>query len=252
MLLTTEGVVIREKQVGENDKFIDVLTKDYGVIEISVRGVRKIASKSAASTQLFAYSKFCIQKRGERYYMNSCEPIHIFYELRLDVEKLSLASYFAEIIEFSVTSNEPAPDILRLLLNSLSFLTKEERNATQLKNIFELRILSEIGMMPDIVGCKICHVYSSEKMWFDINDGVLYCDKCLNAATPHEVVAVTPSILHAIRYIVLTEFDRLWNFNITKSALKHLDTISENYLMAHLGRRFKTLDFYKSLSTFKG
>lgn len=35
-MITLKGIVIREYPVGENDKFIHVLTKERGVIEISV------------------------------------------------------------------------------------------------------------------------------------------------------------------------------------------------------------------------
>ena len=60
MLITTDGIVLRERTVGDTGKFIDILTRDYGVIELSVRGVRKINSKSGSGTQLFAYSKFSL------------------------------------------------------------------------------------------------------------------------------------------------------------------------------------------------
>lgn len=246
MLLTTEGVVIREKQVGETDKFIDVLTRDYGILEISVKGVRKVTSKSASSTQLFAYAVFCVQKRGERFYLNSCEPKHIFYDLRLDINKFALASYFSEILQFSVTSNEPAEDILRLFLNSLHFLTQGDKSLSLIKSIFEFRILADIGMMPDVVGCRNCRQYSSEKMYFNMNDGVLYCEKCVSDPKRDEIFLLTPSLLHAVRYIVLTEFDRLWNFKLSEEALQGLNFLSENYLAAQLGRNFKTLDFYRS------
>ena len=92
MLITTYGIVIRERNVGENDKFIDVLTSDLGVIELSAKGVKKITSKSFSSAQLFAYSKFCLNKKNDRYYINSAEPVRIFYDIRLDVENFALAS----------------------------------------------------------------------------------------------------------------------------------------------------------------
>ncbi len=38
MLTTVTGIVIRERSVGEQDKFIDLLTADQGVLEVSVRG----------------------------------------------------------------------------------------------------------------------------------------------------------------------------------------------------------------------
>ena len=81
-MITEEGIVLKERSVGEQDKFIDILTKTRGVIEVCVKGAKKITGRSGSSTQLFAYSRFCIDQRGERMYLNSAEPIHIFYGLR--------------------------------------------------------------------------------------------------------------------------------------------------------------------------
>ena len=44
-MIITEGIVIKERSVGEQDKFIDILTKEYGVVEAAVKGARKINGK---------------------------------------------------------------------------------------------------------------------------------------------------------------------------------------------------------------
>ena len=55
LMITIEGIVLRERSVGEADKFIDILTRDRGVLEASVKGAKKINGKSGSSSQLFAY-----------------------------------------------------------------------------------------------------------------------------------------------------------------------------------------------------
>ena len=93
---TINGIVIKQRSFGESDKFADILTNE-GIIEIPVKGVKKITSKNSSSVQLFAYSRLCIDERNGRKFLNSAEPIHIFYGLRDNLKKLSLASYFADI-----------------------------------------------------------------------------------------------------------------------------------------------------------
>lgn len=245
MLITTNGIVIRERSVGENDKFIDILTKDLGVIELSVKGVKKITGKNSSAAQLFAYSKLCLDKRGERYYLNSSEPIHIFYDLRLDVEKFALASYFCEVILGTVTSEQTANSVTRLFLNSLNFLTDEKYSNDIIKSIFELRLASEIGLMPDIAACNECCAYQTDKMYFKIRKGKLFCEKCYNQAG--DAVELSQGLLHTIRYICLSDFEKLWNFKVSENVEKRLSFITESYLLSHLDRDFKTLNFYKEL-----
>ena len=102
MLTTVTGIVIRERSVGEQDKFIDLLTADQGVLEVSVRGAKKITSRHGAASQLYAYGQYCLDSRRDRYYLNSAQVERIFYDLRQDLTRLSLATYFSELIGFAV------------------------------------------------------------------------------------------------------------------------------------------------------
>lgn len=247
MLTTLKGIVIRERSVGEQDKFIDILTESHGVLELSVRGAKKITSKNAAATQLFAYSTFCMEERRNRFFLNSAVPIHIFYEIREDLEKLCLSSYFAELTGFCVTEQEPSKDILRLLLNCLSFLADGSRSPQMLKSLFELRLLTEVGMMPDILCCKECGEYAPQTLLFDVDAGNFTCQDCTCAQDSHLRMQVSIGVLQAIRHIVLSDFDRLFHYKLSQTSQSALCELAERYVRSHLERDFPTLRFYKSL-----
>lgn len=246
-MITAEGIVLKERSVGEQDKFIDILTKESGVLEVSVKGARKINGKSGSSTQLFAYSRFCMNKRGERFYLNSAEPIHIFYDLRSSLTRLSLASYFAEVLRFCTVPEARNNDILRLFLNTLHFLEKGLREEKLLKAVFELRLMSEIGYMPDIVACRGCGIYEPEELFFCIDDGGFYCAECFGGSEDNNYLKMKLPVLNAVRHIVLADFDRLFNFRASEKTMQTLAAAAESYLISHLERSFRTLDFYKSL-----
>ena len=55
------------------------------------------------------------------------------------------------------------------------------------------------------------------------------------------------SVLSAVRHIVLTDFDRLFNFRVSDATMADLSQFSEKYALAHLERSFDTLDFYKMI-----
>ena len=250
-MLTIEGIVIKERSVGEQDKFIDVLTAKEGVIEISVKGAKKINSKSGSSAQLFAYSRFCIQLRKQRYYLNSAEPICIFYNLRTDIKKLSLAAYFADIVSYSIDRQNEYGEVLRLLLNTLHYLEKDKRPLEFLKSLFELRLCAEIGIMPDIVCCSLCGEFEPERVVFRISNGDFCCEKCSQSLAGDEYninnITSDKAMLDAVRHIVLTDFSRLYNFRVSEKIGKKLTDYSERYLVNHLEHNFRTLDFYRNL-----
>ena len=247
MMIISEGIVIRERPVGEQDKFVDILTKESGVLEVSVKGGRKLAGKAGSSTQLFAYSRFCFDMRGERLYLNSAEPIHIFYELRNSLTKLSLASYFADVLHFCIRPEAQSADILRLFLNTLHYLESDKRSEAQLKALFELRLMSDIGYMPDIIMCRGCGEFEPEELFFRISDGSFLCSDCFDGDEQGDYYKIQLPVLHSIRHIVLTDFDRLFNFRASDTTLTVLGEVAEKYLLHHLERSFRTLEFYKSL-----
>lgn len=248
-----EGIVLKERSVGEQDKFIDILTKESGVLEISVKGAKKINGKSGSSTQLFAYSRFCVQKRRNRFYLNSAEPIHIFYDLRSSLKHISLAAYFADVIRFCCTEEHPGNgEVMRLFLNTLHYLEKNLRSEELLRCIFELRLISEIGFMPNIVACRFCGRYEPDELYFNILNADFCCDECylkfVNENDNRDCLKLKLPVLNSVRHIVLADFDRLFNFRVSDSVLSALSAFSESYLNVRLEHTFKTLEFYKSLT----
>lgn len=244
-MTTLEGIVLKERTVGEQDKFIDILTKEKGLIELSVRGARKINGTSSSSTQLFAYSKFCYNESKGKFHLNSSEPIHIFYELRKSLTAISLASYFADILRFSTASLTDSGNVLRLFLNTLHFLENGQRSEAMLKSVFELRLMAETGFMPDILCCRSCGCFEPQELYFSLTD---YCFRCLECSHGDEnSFKLTISELSAIRHIVLADFNRLFNFRLSDESLCRLSGFSELYILSQLERNFYTLDFYKSL-----
>jgi DNA repair protein RecO (recombination protein O) len=247
-MITAEGIVLRERPVGEQDKFIDILTKESGVLEACVKGARKINGKAGSSTQLFAYSRFCLNSRGDRLYLNSAEPIHIFYGLREELSRIALASYFAEVLGFCIRPQTQNGDIMRLTLNTLHYLEKGLRGEALLKAVFELRLMSEIGYMPDVVACKGCGSFEPEEVYFSVGDGGFFCKDCFSEGYGGNYYNFKLPVLSAVRHIVLADFDRLFNFRTSDAALSRLSAFAEDYLTTHLERSFRTLDFYRSVS----
>lgn len=244
---TVNGVIIRDRKVGDNDKAVTVLTREIGLIDITVRGAMKITSKNSSSIQLFMYSKLCINESKGRYYLDSAEPVNMFYNIRLDVEKFALASYFSELITYSVLFGQPCDIITRLLLNTLYFLDNGKLSHRILKPIFELRFISELGHLPALLGCCQCNCYEHEKMYFNLYDGKLTCGDCSKVGEIENIIKLSPDILNAVRYISLIDYKKLYNIRLPDNLRAELSEITENYVSVQLGKRFKTLDFYKTI-----
>jgi DNA repair protein RecO (recombination protein O) len=248
-MLTVKGIVLRQRTVGEQDRFIDILTAEDGVMEVLVKGAGKISSKTGSGTQLFAYSEFCLndKKKGARM-LSSVSPIQIFYGLRGSVTAVALASYFSQILTYAVLPRAGTPELLRLMLNCLHYLSQKEPDEPQIKAVFELRCASLLGFMPDVVMCHRCGTYLPASLFFVIEDGHFFCQDCRRSSDELRHLADMPAAgLQAVRHIVLSDFEKIFSFRVKGEAREKLCRFAEDFLRYHVDADFQTLEFYKAL-----
>lgn len=253
MLIKTQGIVIKHRNIGENDKILTILTSDLGVIEAAAQRSKSTKSSLASASQILNYSDFCLFKGKSNYIVNSAESINSFYPLRLDVVKLSLAGYFCELVGYMCkASDENSVGFLKLILNSLYFLQEDKKDALLLKSIFELRCLTLAGFMPNLVCCAECATFEKEFMYFFPLQGVLVCEDCIEkSAYKNETLRypITKAVLSALRHIVFSDDRKLFSFKLSGVSLEQLNYITEKYMFLQTEAHFNSLDIYKSLQT---
>ncbi|HEX3040377.1 MAG TPA: DNA repair protein RecO [Caproiciproducens sp.] len=246
MQIETEGLVILEKSVGESDRLVTVLTRREGVVRAFAQQANKVKNSKLSATQLFSYSRFAIFKGRDKYIIDDAQPIEVFFDLRRDMERLSLAQYFCELAGALAPQESEAGDFLRLMLNSMHFLCKGTRPPLLLKAIVEMRMLSLAGYMPNLICCAGCSCYEADEMYFLPRSGVLYCGDCQRPSEP--AFRLSRGALTGLRHTIYAEFDKLFSFNLSPQGLKELSEASEQYIISTLQRGFNTLDFYHQIA----
>jgi DNA repair protein RecO (recombination protein O) len=222
-----------------------VLTRHNGLVRAFVRGAKSVKNRKNSSTGMFCFSKLSLYKTKDTYIIDEAEPIELFFDLRNDLEKLSLAQYFAELVLTLVQEDESAEEYLRLILNSLHFLAKGKMPNEQVKAITELRMMCIAGFMPNLIACDRCGEYETENMYFDVEDGLLYCENCV----PSDMIfQLDIGLVKALRHVAFSDFERIYSFKMEEFALPDLSYITEKYLLSKLQRNFKTLEFYKEIT----
>lgn len=243
MFLKTDGLVVRQVNYKDNDQILTVLTKEHGLMTLKARGVRSRSSRLKGACQLLAYSEFTVFENRGFHTIDEANAIQMFPELRTDIELLSLASYFAQVVEVLSQEDMPNPELLSLTLNALYALCRRLCTPELVKAAFELRAACLGGYTPELSGCAICGDPEPDR--FDVRGGILCCASC--SAGEGLRLPVSPGSLAAMRYLVSCDAKRLFSFRLEGRAVKELCDLAETYLQTQLERGFYTLDFYKSL-----
>ena len=125
MKFQTQGLIIKEQNIGEQDKLVFALTKSNGIIKAFVRGAKNLKNQKCASTSLLSYSRFTIYKGRDSYIIGDAQTIRIFSKLRSDMRKMCLAQYFCELALTICPREQKSDAFLSLILNSLYLLARK-------------------------------------------------------------------------------------------------------------------------------
>lgn len=244
MYLTIQAIVLRVTDYNDRDALLTVLSRSHGKLTVKARGLRRKNSPLVAPCQLLAYGEFTLFEYKGQYTINEAHSLELFSQLRRDLTKLSLGTYFAQAAEVISQEDMPNPELQSLLLNSLYALSKLDIPEEKIKSVFELRAACLAGYMPDLFGCHSCGNQSPDR--FDISEGLLECHSCRGVGGGIRM-PITAGVLEAMRYICLCDPRKLLSFQIGEENQQLLSNLTEAYLTTQLERGFSTLDFYKSL-----
>ncbi len=245
--IAVDGLVLRRHAAGQ-DRILTILTGGQGVLTAFAGRAGAMKSKLAAATEPLCYARFILFKGRGGNIVDSADLHRPFFGLRQEYEKLCLGSYFAQLAAELCPHGEPAAEPLRLTLNCLHHLEKGSRPPVLLKALYELRILTLTGFMPDLVACANCGAFEAEDggaMRFFYIEGELLCPSCANTAG-RGGIPLAPGTLSAMRHILYAAGDKLFSFVLRGEAARELGSVCERYLLAQVERTFSALEFYRS------
>ncbi len=247
MQIQTDGLVLTEHQVGDADRVVSILTRKEGLIRAFAPSAKRIRNSKLSSTQLLSYSDFIIYKGKKKNVVNDAAAKEVFFDLRKDLESISLAQYFCDLMVHLAPEETEAESFLRLILNALYFLMKRDRSPLIIKAAFEMRILSLAGYMPNLVACDSCGTYETDPMYFLPSSAILVCKDCIGEYEDQSI-RLPKGVLTGLRHTIYADFEKLYSFNLKEEGLRLLSEVTETYLQNVLGKRPKTLDFYHQIA----
>ncbi|MEI3515263.1 MAG: DNA repair protein RecO [Angelakisella sp.] len=122
MQTATDALVLRERKLDEQDRLLTLLSAEQGIITAYAKGAGRMKGSMAGATELLCYSHFVLFQNRDRCFADRAEANTLFFGIRGNLEKLTLATYFAQLCCELIPENEPAAEELRLMLNTLYYL----------------------------------------------------------------------------------------------------------------------------------
>ncbi|MBI5124520.1 MAG: DNA repair protein RecO, partial [Candidatus Omnitrophica bacterium] len=167
----------------ETSLIITFYTKLFGKIKGIIRGVRgSRAQCGGGNLEIFALDEivFYERKKSDIFTVSQCDLADFFYPIRQSLERLAYATYIVELLDSVTALADKNQEVFDLLLNSLKLLAGES-SPKRVTRIFEIKLLSLLGLMPSLGSCTNCAGAIDSSAKFSIIHGGLICSKCRDA-----------------------------------------------------------------------
>ncbi len=244
MEIKTKGVVLSRTFVGEKDAIIKILTEKSGVISASAKGVKNLKSKLSAGCSLFSCSDFLLTESNGRFIVASAVLSDSFYGLSANIERLSYATYIAELSVAVSPSPEDAAILIPLILNTFYLLANSKKDLRLIKCVFELRLLCALGYAPELDWCVECGDVS-ELCFFSPRDGGIVCRGC---GRLDDTQIISPDTIDALRYVKDADDKRAFSFALSRANLNEFENCTEKMTEGIVGFRLSSLNYLKQIA----
>ncbi len=151
----TEGIVVRARDLGEADRIIILLTPNRGLVSAVARSARRTTSRTGGHVDLLRHITAQISEgRSDLHTISQVETINAHLPLRSDLDRLTLASHFAEITERFGLPNAANLSLFTLLRDALTYTETTPKPTLPLLRLWhESTLLTAVGLQPQLHRC---------------------------------------------------------------------------------------------------
>jgi len=243
----TRALVLKQVDTGESDRVVTLLTEDLGKVSAIARGARRSRKRFGAALSLFVLAEAELRSRttSSLHVLSGYQALEIHPGIGKDIAAIAHASYATDLVEALSPKGQPEPVIFELLLEMYGLLSREPPTSERLR-VFELRLLTEAGLAPQLSACVRCGrdvVAESERLGMDIGRGGVVCGECRR---PDQAIeAETYGALFELTQIGLAASGDL---TLPVSVRREVRNALAVYIEHVIGRPLKSVQFIRKLS----
>ncbi|MEH1786113.1 DNA repair protein RecO [Nostoc sp.] len=151
------GINLKTQALGESDKIVTILTREFGLIRAVAPGARKHNSSLGGRSGMFVVNELLIAKGRSLDKITQAQTLKTYPGLAKDLGKLAASQYLAEIVLCEALSEQPQEELYDLFnehLHRLEMVSSENPSgvlAHLAHGVFHLLALA--GLTPQVQIC---------------------------------------------------------------------------------------------------
>jgi DNA repair protein RecO (recombination protein O) len=183
--LKTDAIVLRSIRYGEADRILHLYTPRRGRLSAIAKGVRRARSRFGARLEPFFHVHAVLHEgRGEMFTVTGVDTIASHAGIRESGAALDAAARACDAVARLFETEDPHPEVFRLLANELALLSSGPNHARPANGLaFRIKLLLAAGVVPQLAACASCGE-SEHLRSFSAAAGGVVCNSCEAAAFP--------------------------------------------------------------------
>ncbi len=248
-LYKTEVVVLRDYDLGDQDKIIVFYSRRYGKIKVVAKGARRIKSRFAAQVQSPSYDSVVIHKamRSDLHTLSECKINYPFMGIRKNLLRFAYSCYLVELIDKLLGEEQPNSHLFELLVKTLYCLERiPKQNLGLLMRSFEIKLLKILGYGLCLSRCINCGKERGkiQFLFISIKLGGLLCGNCQEE--DKDGLEVSKKAVLLMDYLLHSNLKKTVQQNFDKTIEIELEAILKRYLSYQLSREMVTSHFVRT------
>ena len=238
----TTGFVLRSLSYSESDLIVTFFSSEYGKLKGIAKGAKRSKKRFANVFEPFSLTNiiFTRKKRDMLALIESCDIIDHYHNIRQDMEKTLIASYFIDLTDHFSPEGKKNENVFQLLQDFLTMLGRE-KSSDAIVRFFEMRLLKLTGFEPALEHCITCKtpIINGNSYYFHAGEGGIKCSVCAKPQRYEQPISAG-----TVRALLLgkdMDIDKIKLFALTDSLAMESRSILIDFIAHVLGHEVKSL-----------
>ncbi len=241
--IRTEVIVLRERDFGEADRLLTLLSPSYGKLRAIAKGVRRPTSRKAGHLDLYMRSEVLLAKGRNLDIVTQAETLDAYRPARDDLLRSSYATYVVELLDRFTPDLESNPALYNLMSEALGWISTS-KNLSLTARYYELSLLAMVLFRPELQNCVVNgEEINPEDQFFDPVGGGVVCPAC--SMGQNRCNKISLSALKILRFLQRSSYSALSDLSLRPLVDAEVEQVLLSYITALLERQLKSTDFIK-------
>jgi DNA repair protein RecO (recombination protein O) len=239
--------VIKTQEFKESDKLVWLFTEDFGKITAIAKGARKNKSRYVSSTLPCSYGEFILFKGKNLYTINEVTIIDSFQQLLRDLETITYASYFNELIDIAMENEDVNIEMFKNLITAFYFIKNDVMDIEVLARAFETKLLKATGYGLNFEQCVRCRKKITISNNIDMQSYGPICKECEKVNS----IYISNPTYNTLKFLNNFGMDKINRIVVSQTSKLELYKILSFIISQNYTRKPKSLEMFDYLREYK-